>query len=76
MKKKPAKKPSGGSDNLKAEYEFDYRKAKPNRFAAKYEAGSRVVTLDPDVAQAFTTPESVNSVLRALLQTMPQSTRS
>jgi len=34
-------------------------------------AGSRIVLLDPDVAEVFTTPESVNSVLRALLATMP-----
>ena len=69
--KKTAKRDKDGSD-LKSEYEFDYRKARPNRFAAKYKAGSRVVLLDPDVAEVFTTPESVNAVLRALLETMPQ----
>ena len=52
-------------------YRFDYRDARPNRFATKYKAGSRVILLDPDVAEVFTTPESVNSVLRALLATMP-----
>jgi hypothetical protein len=30
------------------------------------------VVLDPDIAKAFTTPESVNAVLRALLDTMPR----
>jgi hypothetical protein len=34
-----------------------------------------VVVLDEDVAQVFTTPESVNKVLRALIETMPQSAR-
>jgi hypothetical protein len=52
-------------------YRFDYSKARRNRFAARYKTGSRVVLLDPDVAEVFTTPESVNSVLRALLATMP-----
>ena len=54
------------------EYCFDYNQARPNRFAEAYESGSRVVVLDPDVAEVFTTTESVNSVLRALLATMPK----
>ncbi|HEY2414012.1 MAG TPA: hypothetical protein VGI40_17330 [Pirellulaceae bacterium] len=58
-------------DEMKSEYAFDYRKAKPNRFAAKVKPGSRVIVLDADVAKVFTTPESVNSVLRAIVQTMP-----
>ena len=60
------------TNDLKSEYRFDYRKARPNRFATRYKVGSRVVVLDPDVAAVFTTPESVNAVLRALLETMPQ----
>lgn len=64
------------SDDLQAEYRLDYRKAKPNRFAVKYQAGSRVVVLEPDVAKVFTTPESVNAVLRALLETMPTKARA
>jgi hypothetical protein len=73
MKRIPShKKPKGRTDELQTEYRFDYRKARPNRFAASYKAGSRVVVLDPDIAKAFTTPESVNAVLRALLDTMPR----
>jgi hypothetical protein len=53
------------------EYQFDYRKAKPNRFAAALKKGGRLVVLDPDVAVVFKQPEAVNAVLRALLQTMP-----
>ncbi|WP_218080647.1 BrnT family toxin [Anthocerotibacter panamensis] len=33
----------------------------------------KVVVLDEDVAQVFTTPESVNKVLRALIKTMPHT---
>jgi hypothetical protein len=63
------------ADDLRPEYRFDYRKAKPNRFAARFRAGSRVVVLDPDVAKAFASAESVNAVLRALLETMPAQSR-
>jgi len=61
---------------LRAEYRFDYRKARPNRFASRYKSGSRVVVLDPDIARVFTTPESVNAVLRAILDSMPAPERS
>jgi hypothetical protein len=33
--------------------------------------GSRAVVLDPDVAEVFLSRESVNAVLRALIETMP-----
>lgn len=60
------------SDELQPEYRFDYAKARPNRFAASSPPGSRLVALDPDIARVFTTAESVNSVLRALIATMPR----
>jgi hypothetical protein len=61
------------SEDLRPEYRFDYRKARPNRFAGQVDHGLLVVTLDPDVSQVFTTSESVNSVLRALIVSMPKS---
>ncbi len=62
-----------GSDDLRPEYEFDYRKARPNRFAGRVDPDRLVVALDPDVSKVFTTPESVNTVLRALIEVMPKS---
>ncbi len=59
------------SDELRDEYQFDYRQAKPNRFAAALKKGGRLVVLDPEVAAAFQHSDAVNAVLRALLQTMP-----
>ena len=59
-------------EELLPEYRFDYSKARPNRFARQSKSCSREVLLDPDVAEVFTTPESVNSVLRALIATMPK----
>lgn len=63
------KTPSPEPDDLLPEYQLDYRKAKPNRFAA--DRNRTVVVLDEDVAQVFTTPESVNKALRAFIEAMP-----
>jgi hypothetical protein len=59
------------ADELRPEYSFDYRKARPNRFAGQVDGSQVIVMLDPDVSEIFTTPESVNKVLRALISTMP-----
>jgi hypothetical protein len=56
---------------LRTEYRFDYRKAKPNRFAGQPQEDRVVVVLDADVSEVFQTPDSVNEVLRALIKTMP-----
>jgi hypothetical protein len=75
MSKTPFEESPNLDDELLAEYNFDYKKAKPNRFATPGgEQLLKVVVLDEDVAQVFTTPESVNKVLRALIETMPQAT--
>lgn len=63
--------PVDAADELLPEYQFDYSKARPNRFAASSAPGGRLVVLEPDIAKVFTTAESVNSVLRALISTMP-----
>jgi len=62
-------------DELRGEYRFDYTKAKPNRFAGQFDEHRVVVDLDPDVAEVFETPVSVNEVLRALIKTMPKPRR-
>ena len=64
------------SNGMRAEYRFDYQKARPNRFAGRTDKDRLVVVLDPDVSEVFTTPESVNAVLRALLTTMPRTAKS
>ncbi len=58
-------------DDMRPEYSFDYRKARPNRFAARMNKDRLVVVLDPEVARVFTTSESVNKALRALIIAMP-----
>ncbi len=63
------------ADELREHYDFDYSKAKPNRFAVRLGHDSLMVALEPDVAAIFPTTESVNDTLRAiaaLLASMPQ----
>ena len=74
MKKRPTSDSnnSASGDDLHPEYDFDYSKAKPNRFAGRVKNDDQlVVVLDPDIAEVFTTPEDVKAVLRALIATMP-----
>lgn len=74
MNKTPFDRPSNSEDELLSEYRFDYKKAKPNRFGNR--SGKQkltVVVLDEDVAEVFSTSESVNKVLRALIEAMPQA---
>jgi hypothetical protein len=55
------------------EYRFDYRKAKPNRFAARMKKDEPLVVLiEPDIAKIFSSSEQVNQALRALISAMPK----
>jgi hypothetical protein len=56
---------------MASEYRFDYKKAKPNRFASKMKTEPVIVLLDEDVAKVFRTTEEVNKALRALITAMP-----
>ena len=62
---------AGAADEMRDEYQFDYSKAKPNRFADKIGHEQLMVVLDQDVAAVFKTPESVNQALRAIITSMP-----
>ena len=75
MKKTPSSKCYTESDKMLPEYNFDYSKARPNRLAGRISKDRLVVLLDPDVSEVFTTPESVNAVLRALITTMPETSK-
>ena len=59
-----ASSPKVGRDDILPEYDFS--NAKRNRFASRYEAGSVVVVLDPDVAAVFPNSGEANKALRAL----------
>ena len=61
---------------MRREYRFDYRKARPNRFASLRKGGSVAVVLDPDVASVFRSPESVNYLLRSVIAAFPKRTKA
>lgn len=53
----PNIEPDNGYDDLQEHYDFDYSKAKPNRFAAQLNSETVMIVLEPEVAAAFpTTP--------------------
>lgn len=71
MKKTRESQLVANPDDMLPEYDFDYSKAKPNRFAGRIDRSHVVIALDPDVAKIFSDSQSVNNVLRALIKTMP-----
>jgi hypothetical protein len=46
--------------------EYDFSKARPNKYASRYKKGALVVTVAPEVARVFPTAEDVNQILRSL----------
>ena len=46
--------------------EYDFSSGVRGKYARRYEEGSNVIILDPDVAKVFPDKESVNQSLRAL----------
>ena len=62
------------SDELRDEYDFDYSKGKPNRFAKPVPPGGRVVYLEPEVAKRFADSNEVNRLLKAIMEAMPVPT--
>ena len=74
MKKTSARKKKTVQDEtLRSEYQFDYSKSQPNRFAAKMAKGTVAVVLEPDVAEIFGSSEVVNALLRSIIAAMPSS---
>jgi hypothetical protein len=57
------------SDNMRAEYTFDYTKAVRGKYYRRLiKEGANVAVLEPDVATAFRDSASVNAALRSLLE--------
>lgn len=59
-------------DEMRKEYRFDYRRAKPNRFREEMPEGVVAVVLEPDVAAIFKSSKAVNTVLRSVIAAMPE----
>lgn len=56
---------------MRREYRFDYRRARPNRFAEKVTQGAVAVVLEPDVAAVFRSSKAVNTLLRSVIAALP-----
>jgi hypothetical protein len=58
------------TDNLEKSMkkEYDFSKGVRGKYAKKYETGTNIVLLEPDVAKVFKTPTLVNQALRSLTQ--------
>lgn len=63
------------NDDMLPEYDFDYSKAKPNRFAGRIAKDQTVVLLDPELSKVFPDSESVNTALRAIIAALPRKVR-
>lgn len=56
-------------DELLAEYDFSKMKAGvKGKYVERYRAGTNLVLLDPDIAQAFPNDAAVNEALRMLIE--------
>jgi hypothetical protein len=66
MKKPKTDKP----DDLRPEYDLALllKEGVRGKYASEYKAGTNVVLLEPDVAAAFPTPETVNEALRLVMR--------
>jgi len=69
----PALKRNTPADELRPHYDFDYSKAKPNRFASRFSEGAVAVVLEPDVANVFRSSDAVNNFLRSAISAMPDT---
>jgi len=57
------------TDELRADYEFDYSTAVRGKYFQRLmKEGSNIVVLEPDVAKEFRGSAAVNDALRSLLQ--------
>ena len=63
-----------GKDDVRPEYDFS--RARRNKYAARYSKGSIVITLDPDVAAVFPGAREANDALRVLAGVIGTSART
>ena len=61
------KKTKTAADDLRKEYLFDYRNAKPNPFALKISSDRNAVVLDPGCRRGFRSSEAVNRLLSSMI---------
>lgn len=62
-------------DDLLPEYEFDFSKSKPNRFAQALKKQGNYIQLEADIQKVFKNSEDVNKALRAFINAIPKHTK-
>jgi hypothetical protein len=73
MKKRTEKR---RQDELRRDYDLSKLKGGVRgKYAARYEAGTNLVLLSPDIAEHFPDDQSVNAALRRLIRTAKSSLR-
>ncbi len=59
-------------DDLLPEYDFDFSKSHPNRFAKILKNQSNFIQLEPDIQKVFKNSDDVNNALRAFINAIPK----
>ena len=67
-KEKRMKKTEEDEDDLRPEYDFSQMKGVRGKYVSRYQEGTNLVLLDPDIAAAFPDAKAVNDALRSLLE--------
>jgi hypothetical protein len=64
------RKETGSNDELRPEYDLTelLREGVRGKYAERYQEGTNLVLLAPDVAEAFPNEEAVNEALRLVMQ--------
>ena len=71
------KKARTSRDDLRREYKrSDFGRLERGKYYARVRANTNVVVLDPDVASVFRSPESVNSLLRSVINALPKRAKA
>ncbi len=71
------KKANSTSNDLRPEYKrSDFKKLVRGKYYERVKAVSNVVVLDPDVAAVFRSPETVNSLLRSVINALPKHAKA
>jgi hypothetical protein len=73
MRNEKRSKANHRGEEIRKEYNIDYSKSRPNRFAKIAQEEPLIVMVDADVAEVFRTSEAVNQALRALIAAIPDT---
>jgi uncharacterized protein (DUF4415 family) len=64
---------SKSADDLRPEYDFDFKRMRANPYAKRLKGKSVIsIVLDEDVAGVFHSSEAVNDALRSIIRSAPQ----